>query len=313
MNDRQIMGMSLSPAYLAGHPDAPERRWYGPVDALLRDLADASVQSVELRAVGPGTDVALARAAALQVRSAGFAMTIHGVLPPAGCGSDWQEAVPALVALLEWLRDERARTRGDASPDVPSAVTVHAYAAEDGDARSLAARSAARLAEMGAWVEAQEIPAVLAVELNRAKKTVDPCVTYEGVLSVSRGAGSSRVGICYDFGHAWSNTLTEGLSEDAPDGFLRRAVHTHIHDVGPTGRTHWPLTEGRLPLEDFIRRLAGVSYRGVWNLELSPERFAAEGDCRRRVIDSARRLRAALKAGMTRRHESGYDLCREGP
>lgn len=119
MSGRQIIGMSLSPAYLAGRPDAAERRWYGPVDDLLHDLADASVGSVELRAVGPDTDVGLALAASERVRSAGLAVTIHGVLPPAAPGDDWLETVPAVVALLEWLRDGRLRTDDGAPPDAP--------------------------------------------------------------------------------------------------------------------------------------------------------------------------------------------------
>lgn len=90
--------MSLSPNYLAGRADAVEHRWYGPVDDLLHDLADASVESIELRAVGPDTDVALALDAAHRLRSAGFAMTIHGVLPPTGRTDEWQETVPAMIA-----------------------------------------------------------------------------------------------------------------------------------------------------------------------------------------------------------------------
>ena len=237
MSGAPRIGVSLALEYLAGARDAPELAWYGPVDVILRNLAEAGATSIELREIRPDSEIDAVRGALDRLRDAGMAATIHGVLPPWESGDDWHRCVPALVAALEWLRDHEAP---------PAVVTVHAYVAVNGTPQPLGRRSAARLAQMARWSELEAMQAVFAVELNRAKASVDPCITYDGVLDVLRQAGHPRVGSCFDFGHAWSNVLGGLLPAAPPVAYLASVMHTHIHDVGPTGRTHWPLTESRL-------------------------------------------------------------------
>jgi len=281
------LGMSLTPRYLAGDPGAVEHNHYGPVDTFLEELRRASVSSIELRAIGPGSDIEQSLAALQRVHDAGLAATIHGALPPATCGDNWPTAVPALLAAMERLRDLSA---------APCPITLHAYAEPDGDITSLATQTAQRLTAMADWIEREAMPVTLALELNRAKATIDPSVTYAGVLEMQRGAGRANVGICWDFGHTWSNVERHGLAPDAPAEFAAAVIHTHIHDLGSTGKTHWPLTEGRLPLERSVHALQGAGYMGVWNLELSPERFADEGNVRKKVLGSVERLGEAVRA-----------------
>ena len=55
---------------------------------------------------------------------------------------------------------------------------------------------------------------------------------------------------------------------------LKGAIHTHIHDLYPgTDATHWPLTCGTIPLFNNVKLLKAGGYSGLYNLELSPERF----------------------------------------
>ena len=110
-------------------------------------------------------------------------------------------------------------------------------------------------------------------------------------------ASSSQMGACWDLGHAYMN-VQHGVDVSGPDvRFLRQVIHTHVHDLGP--RTHCALTHGVVPLDLYLDALIGQGYKGVLNLELSPERFG--GSVRElvrasidRLVDYVRRRGIAL-------------------
>ena len=134
----------------------------------------------------------------------------------------------------------------------------------------------------------------LALENNRIHASGLSIVQCGGVYSTVREVNRPNVGTCFDFGHLYSNFLTypEVTPFLPPDGFLRRAVQTHIHGV--KGITHFPLLEGALPLEDYLRHLRAAGYRGIYNLELESGRFWREIEPRDGFELSVDRLKKTL-------------------
>jgi sugar phosphate isomerase/epimerase len=277
------IGMSLRTAYLAGDGDIIDRKLLGDPDKWLAQLRGRGVDRIELRVVGPDTSPDQAVAAYRRVRDAGMDVSIHGALPPIDCGENWPATSPAFVQLVDLLA---------ADNQSPCAVALHAYAARDGNRDELASRTVARLRQMLAWIDRQAAPIHLALEVNRAKQTIDPGADYDGVLVMVSRIDHPRLGICWDFGHSCANARNDLSPLMPPVGFAARVAHTHIHDLAPSGETHWPLTEGRVPLDAYAAALRDADYAGVWNLELSPERFADAVDAPQCALDSVDRLKS---------------------
>ena len=95
---------------------------------------------------------------------------------------------------------------------------------------------------------------------------------------------SPRVGACWDFGHSAAN-LRNGYSEMFPgDDFLKRVIHTHIHDISDEGKTHFPLTCGNLDLKGCMNRLLNTGYKGVFNFEPGVDRWPWNADEKRSAM-----------------------------
>ena len=117
-----------------------------------------------------------------------------------------------------------------------------------------------------------------------------------GVLSAVREAALPNIGTCWDFGHFYWDHLTHPtlLPEDLPPAsFIACAVHTHIHSVHED-TTHFPLTMGELPLKPYLSALVAAGYRGVFNLEPEPERWADSVDAAEEIVRSVSILRNTL-------------------
>lgn len=281
------IGMSLATRYLSGDTETLETRLFGRPEMFLETLARSGVDSIEMRTISADTPPQTALNALERVWAAGLEVTIHGTLPPLSAGSNWQEALPGFIKAVERLAEH--------DPHSPCPVTVHAYSTHGYAPETLAKSTAERLTAMAEWLDTEQLPVELMLELNRAKNSPDPSTTYEGVLSMHEQVAHRRLGICWDFGHTYANVRNGLMNSTPPPDFVRAVGHTHIHDLGATGRTHWPLDEGRLPLSDYVRSLRETGYNGVWNLELSPDRFVDEGDVKERVLESAERLIATIE------------------
>jgi sugar phosphate isomerase/epimerase len=173
-------------------------------------------------------------------------------------------------------------------------LTLHGYSQPHGDEEELRDRTKALFTYLDDLVERETAPVTFALELNRAKGVADPANTYAATADLCARIDRERVGICWDWGHGYHNILEGSMEPDLPEAFLERVIHTHIHGVGPTGRTHWPLDRGRLPLEQYAAALLDRGYRGVFTLELSPERFSSEGPVGPSFLDSISLLKNAL-------------------
>jgi sugar phosphate isomerase/epimerase len=298
------LGCSLPLDYLAGDGQlgAGGSSWrdaFGPAGVCLDELRCAGVRSIEIRSVGPDADPARVLRAARRVWDAGMEVTVHGRLPTPGTGSTCAEVYPSLLPLVDALSG-----RG-----CDSVITLHCYSSQEGSVQDLASRTVRTLRELVEVLTREAIPLRFALENNHVStRVVDPGLTYDGVADMVARVGSSRIGACWDFGHGYMN-VQHGVDTSGPGAaFLERVIHTHVHDLGP--RTHCPLTHGVVPLELYLDALIDLRYLGVFNLELSPERFA--GPVRElvrasidRLVGYGRRLDQGKNAGAQRRQVAG--------
>lgn len=270
------IGVSLPPAFLAGKAMTEHQRKMmessGGADGFLRRLKKAGVSSVELRAIRPGTAPEEVREAVRAATEAGLSLTVHGALKDEPAELFWGRMEPVL--------------------DVQPALTVTVHSAGDRETTLMLLR---RMAEYAAFRFPE---AKLALENNRSKKGDNmDLVECFGVMKTLSILECPNVGACWDFGHYYWDRLTHPAQlpdELPPEGFLRRAVHTHIHAV-ENDTTHFPLTTGQLPLEEFVRALSGAGYTGVYNLEPEPERWDEERDAAEEIIRSAELLVEMLR------------------
>lgn len=277
-----MIGVSFAPQlFVPQAQGACERRLLeacnGP-ENLLRSLRALGVTHVELRSPTAQDTAETLLTAARAVWAAGLAVTLHWALPEPLL--PFAESCPAVLPLLEEAKLHQ--------PYVT--VTVHSHVTGDETDKRPAAEKTNRQLQL--WsVDALRYGFRLALELNRDKKNGDPSVTCEGVLSMLEGLDAQTVGICFDFGHYYSNT--RDASQLPPQAFLRRVTHTHIHAM-ENGVTHYPFgPQAKLPLDAYVQALAGEGYEGIYDLELSFERYP-ERLPRHALRESLKALKGAL-------------------
>jgi sugar phosphate isomerase/epimerase len=294
------IGLSLPPDYLANSRTrgSAARVWqsaFGRAAFSLKELHEAGVASIELRSISKDTDPDLAISAAHRVLDAELDLTIHGHLPGLILGDTFAELYPPLVPLVEALYE----------CECESVMTLHCYSAAGANADELADRTVYALRKIVAIFQREDVPLRIALEINHIGARSDPGVTYEGILDIIARVDSSRIGACWDFGHAFMNVQHGQLERVPSTGFLRSVIHTHIHDLGP--RTHSPLTCGVVPLGLFLDLLLGAGYSGILNLELSPERF--QGPVKELVYASIDRLTDCVRRSSTAQNKGRIEGC----
>jgi hypothetical protein len=278
------LGVSLPCDYLCGAGSSPAAAVFGetlgPAEVALQVLRGRGVQAVEVRHFPPETPAQMVISAAQRIWEAGCVVTLHPATPP-------RCEVNALAAVFPWLPEivgQLPRYQTDL------VLTIHACSAVGGDIATLRKQTEAMFIRLAHMVDAEGLPLRFALELNRSKNEGDPSTSYRSVAEMYAGIGQERVGICWDWGHTQAN-VSKGLMPPAPPpDFLRGVIHTHVHDLGPSGATHWPLGSGRVPLKDYARALRRAGYRGVYCLELSPERFHPQVRADRALLESIRLL-----------------------
>lgn len=253
-----MVGVSLAPQMLLGQPGCRLTEECGGTAGLLRLLRGLGCTHVELRCTTASEDAAQLLTCAQAVWDAGLAVTLHWAPPP-----QVEAFALASAPLLPLL--EQAKQR---QPYVT--VTLHAYTGGDDAEKSAAPQRTNCLLRL--WeADARRYGFRLALELSRDKKNGDPAVSCEGVLAMLEGTDPETTGICWDFGHFYSNTRDAAVLP--PDAFLERVLHTHIHAL-ENGTTHFPITAAaELPLDAYVQALTGAEYAGVYNLELEFARY----------------------------------------
>jgi len=182
-------------------------------------------------------------------------------------------------------------------------MALHAFDAKTGSEEELHHQTVKLLHEWTTLIDTESLPLKIAIENNRKKASkVDPGDSIDGVLRIVKEVNHPSVGITWDMGHFYSNLMvTHGIKlppethmEELPAAeFLNRACHTHIHGLGLSG-THNPLTETKsLPLEHYIQALKQAGYEGVYNLELTMNKFDNDRTLSGHVLASVQRLKEA--------------------
>lgn len=282
-----MVGVSLSPRlFWPDRQNDSDRKLLaecGGAEGLLRFLRGLGVAYIELRPVDPTEDPEAVLRCAQVIWDGGLKLTVHGAMP--GEVGAFGKTCPSLLPLLERAREYQSQVT----------IILHSYTTgEDADVTPAVEKTQQLLRLWGG--EAEKYGFRLALELNRDKHNGDPSVTPEGVLTMLEGSDPEAVGICFDFGHYYSNVRTYGLGEGAlPDRrFLERVIHTHIHALGETGGTHFPLdAAGKLPLDLYVGGLSQAGYSNIYNVELEFARIP-ERSFRQAIRDSVVSLKGAL-------------------
>ena len=268
------IGVSLPPALLCGSASSAhqEKMLERGAESFLARLRDAGCTHIELRAVRADTPEEMVTGAAAALQKAGLQLTVHSALTDEPAEAFWERLDPLLAVQSDLC------------------VTVHSASSRE--------KTVSLLRRLSEYAAGRYPRARLALENNRSKKgdNID-LVECAGVLSTVQEAGMDNIGTCWDFGHfRWDYLTHPALLPDAmpPREFARRAIHTHIHSVY-ADTTHFPLTMGDLPLDDYVRLLAGSGYAGVYNLEPEPERWDAAIDAAHEIVRSVELLREAIR------------------
>jgi sugar phosphate isomerase/epimerase len=285
-----FIGLSLPCEYLVGSIDTAGSRLlsesFGPAAAGLELFRHHGVRTIEIRHFPQKVPANLIVQGCSVVLQAGLEITLHPATPssPSASASRLAEPFPWIGGVLQQIAGHQKELL----------LTIHGYAQACGDAAELSNRTKALFTSLADLAESERASVRFALELNRTKGIVDPTTGYTATADLCRRIDSERVGICWDWGHGFSNVIRGSMEPDPPEAFLERVIHTHIHGLGPSGRTHWPLTRGRLPLREYAAALLGRGYRGTFTLELSPERFSSEGPVAPCFLDSIRLLKKTL-------------------
>ena len=241
-------------------------------DEILMKIWELGARSIELRTVPENEDPANVFAIATLLWDMGFNVTIH-----ANASAEESAVESALFPLRTTLENMRQREL---------IVTLH----------PIIGNNTAMLISLSDYANEHNYPVRIALENERKM----PDMTDGDSLSLALGAvveaNRENVGICFDFGHlAWYYDARLNDPERLPpEEFLSRAIHTHIHEC-VNGDTHYPIVSYDGVIPSYIAAL-GSDYRGIYNIELSPERFTHLCSAEEGYITSLRVFSAANSA-----------------
>jgi len=263
------------------------------VEAFLSAIRSWGIESIEIRILPRGADDRAYRKLIETIWEMGFQLTVHGHVAGEFPGKTFAEVYPSLRFIFRHFHRYQPGLM----------MTLHAFEAKEGSREALHRHTVGLLREWAEMLQAESLPVRLALENNRHKASkADPGDSTEGVLRMVDEVGSPYVGICWDMGHSYANLINsrglrlppeEPLAGLPPPAFLSRVYHTHIHGLGLSG-THNALTAmNSLPLETYVHALKQVHYRGVYNLELTLDKFDDNRTLREHVAASVQRLKEA--------------------
>jgi len=107
--------------------------------------------------------------------------------------------------------------------------------------------------EQGIMVVNEYHPGMFASTLEKAPQLIDDI-------------NSKSFKACYDTCHAY--VITEGTPEKLIEALGQRIAHVYLGDSDGTPMAHFPIGYGRVNIEQCIRDIQGLGYRGRWSLVL---------------------------------------------
>jgi len=258
-----MIGVSLPLGILKNEPQTEAQalllEQYGGRDNLLKEFKKLKVDSIELRSIKAGFSAQEVQICTQAVFENGLTCTIHGKLEEVGSEVFFENLI-GVIRQFPCGIDELI-------------LTVHSPK-DSKDDEVNRANSVKLLTRFAKFALQNQMPVQFALENNRIHSNVPSIVTCEGVLSIVNEVNLPNVGICWDFGHIYSNHVNfpEVAELVSPEHFIKKVIHTHIHAY--EGRTHFPfMGNATLPLEQYCALLRQGGYKGIYNLELDIERF----------------------------------------
>jgi sugar phosphate isomerase/epimerase len=267
-------------------------RLYGERE-ILAYLRELGVEAVETP-VGPETQPDALREHIRRCVSAGMKVSLHPyseatIFNLAYFSPEEDNPCRELHPRFFSLAAEAARLQ-----QYPTVVNLHGAAGTPTDTREhLLDRSVAFFTWAREWCRRNAPQVHVTVELQISPNTDEARLrigdTYEEVLAIVK---QSRVGACWDFGHAYWNARRYGWPIEPPEDLLRRIVHIHCHDVH--GGDHEPLVYNVVPWRQFIHLLGTAGFDGRVILEVGPSSFLRAGGIQT-LIDSIQALRDCIQ------------------
>jgi sugar phosphate isomerase/epimerase len=125
------------------------------------------------------------------------------------------------------------------------------------------------------WVCAEFPHLKIALENNNPSSAnlVKLGIQRQDVLALIRLIDRPQVGICWDMGH--DALTTQPVT--APQEWVQKVIHVHLHDFDKDGQDHYPLKFGNVPYQQWLAQLKQAGMQGIVVLELKGERFKDMG------------------------------------
>jgi sugar phosphate isomerase/epimerase len=252
---------------------------FGSVESYLQYIKDLGVTSIELRKFDPGLNENEVGKICKNLKSNNFSITIHGEMDENNLDLDLEATFPWLKGVLKVYNERQI------------IIVVHPIEGHNKTQDEYRRLTVWKIKKITDTLERAHLNVQLALEINQFKAGKNsPGFTCAGILEIVTAVNSDQLGICFDFGHTWSNIRRGFLSKTIPDEFLNCVIHTHIHDLSSEGQTHWPLTSGNVPVEEYVKLLAARQFNGVLNLELNYDRFKASINAKQAISASLKKL-----------------------
>ena len=283
------IGVSIPWDYISGNIVTTDgeilKQNFGNAADFLKFLKDIEVTHVELRHRKKDMPKSEMKSVFQLLTDSEFQITIHGDSPPEG-------KIWTINQVFPWIE---AFNNTKPSASNPLMVTLHPYKGKK-DKEVYRIQTVEFIRQLSDKIIENNIPIILALENQRNKGFIDPGTSFSEIEQMWKEINRSNVGICWDMGHCYANYLIDKTIYPLfpHDKFTKQVTHTHIHDLGPDGRTHWIFKENIVPLADNIEHLKNMGYSGVYNLELSFERFSSEPDQLKLLRDTIIKLREMI-------------------
>jgi len=280
------IGVSIPWDYLSGYIVTKEaeilKNIYGKSEIFLKFLKNLEVTHIELRHRKNDMSQIDMESVFQLLSDFSFHITIHGDNPLQG--NKW-----TLDDVFPWIDSFK---KIQSNTDDPIMITLHPITGPESESE-YRVQTISFINRLDDMILNNNLPIKLALENQRSKKVNDPGKSFVEIEGMWREIDRSNVGICWDMGHCFANhLLNNSLYPIYPHfEFSAGTIHTHIHDLGPDGRTHWIFKENKVPLADFVNQLKAVGYKGIYNLELSFNRFAGEKNQKELIKETIIKLR----------------------
>lgn len=231
----------------------------GGIQNLLQTLKQNGVSSIEIRTIRPSETEARILRAAQAIWDADLTITVHSVLPKGEVTSFFAQLTP-ILKLQNFC-----------------CVTVHPEKDLPSNKENQSATQKSLTAISNYMVENRIMRVQIALENNRMRYPEEEVCRPQGIAQALEATKDPAIQACWDFGHLYWDASAYPAQVPSilpPDAFTKKVIHTHIHSLNK--RTHFPLDNGKLPLAEYVQALIQAGYRGIYNLELEPERWPEE-------------------------------------